>query len=1483
MKTYTNPDQSQGGSNQHVSPRIRIPSNFPTIPLEAVAVYNSMGITTFPLHPPGSGPDRQDGKVPAVKGYRDLEFGWADSATRTRYWGGRTPHNLAILLPSEHVVVDLDSKPDYGASARDWANSRPELKDALHVSTRGGRHLYFQCRDLPPILKVDGTPRNSPLSNQLDSRVGAELFLPGMHITVPPSKRPCGYVYQWVGCGEPPVISWKALQDVFGFEIPRQAHGHGHQIERAWEQLQMNHKGDLRTLDIIKLFTRAGNYGKALGGTEKKHTVRCPFCEEHGDGGRNWSPNDSSTVVFEASEGRRAAFYCSHAHCESRKLPEAIAAFDASHPDLVDECCGERYRPRVILPGEGQPVSLFVRDVAKELSCLPGYYVRGEEVVQIRSRPKSGSGTKLQQLTPRAAITAFEEQIEFGIHKPSRNGESRFVPKSMTMDVASTLLESHPLKDKLPAIGRVLQVPIPVQGEDGIIEFPMHGYDSRHQTYLDPAAPQIAPVSHDEALTIIRDLLGDAQSGGFPWQDDLSQTSAISRLLTPFCRGLMRWEKTPVFIMLANQPRLGKDTIAMMVSTLYTGEGAVGPPLEKDGDAEMRKRITSALRTGNPFFHIANLRGHINYPSLEAATDASLLWKDRCLGHSRELELPNEAEYSLSMNVGATLTADLNARAIFIRLRYPGENPNARTFRHPNLLQWVRSNRPRLLGALFALVKRWEERGRPEGPTPFASFPTWSRIVGGIMTACELGDPCIRPPDIKTQVGDRDTEDMRRIYISAHERFANAPINKTQIYEIMRTGEEWPFPYFNLDNRDDQTKFGRILERFDGLVLSGIEMNIDASDRTRKKYTFTRTDKSEDGRGPTGPPMQTSRTSRTSHTCTQDASAVGTEGTGCPSPSHHASEGEHPSTRQFEVRNVSEFAGSSPSYTYVKTQDGLAAVEAALRSAQEKAVALDIETSGKEKGDALDPRKGDIRLLQLAVGDNVYVIDLQAVNASIGPVLEVLRHCHLIGHNLRFDLSFLAKRYGFTASSVFCTMTASRILHAGDDAPAHDLASVLDRVLNVRIQKEHGASDWSGALAPEQLDYAARDVVHLVRLADELKASLRAASLQDTADLEMSTLLVAVSLQNEGIEVDIEHAKSLRDRYQQDASAEEQELGKLAGSSFNPDSPQQVKAVLGQRGYAIKDTKEDTLSQINDPVASKLVRYRRSKKSVEACDALLDHIEADGRVHASFDPLKARTGRFSSSNPNMQNIPRGELRSCIRAKKGHKLIGGDYSQIELRVAAALSKELLMIVAFAAGTDLHVQTASLVLNKDKLLIGKEERQLAKAVNFGLLFGQRAEGLVEYARKSYGVTLTREQAESYRSAFLNAYPHFANWQSRQADAANSAEEVRTILGRRRLLPSGRENWWKRYSSLLNTPVQGSAADGLKRALCRLHTELPTGSRIVSCIHDEILVEAPDQEAETVEAMVEQIMVEEMKKLFPDVHITVEVKTIETWAEK
>ena len=189
METYTHSEQSQGFPKQHVSPRILIPSSFPTSPLKAAQLYAAMGVTVFPLHPPGSGTGRKDGKVPAIKGYRDLKPDWSDSAMRYRHWGGANPCNLGILLPPQHVVVDLDSKSDNGASVRKWADLQPELKEVLHVSTRGGQHIYFRCPDLPTILKPDGTPRGTPLRSTLPGDVGAELFVSGMHITVPPSRR----------------------------------------------------------------------------------------------------------------------------------------------------------------------------------------------------------------------------------------------------------------------------------------------------------------------------------------------------------------------------------------------------------------------------------------------------------------------------------------------------------------------------------------------------------------------------------------------------------------------------------------------------------------------------------------------------------------------------------------------------------------------------------------------------------------------------------------------------------------------------------------------------------------------------------------------------------------------------------------------------------------------------------------------------------------------------------------------------------------------------------------------------------------------------------------------------------------------------------------------------------------------------------------------------------------------------------------------
>jgi DNA polymerase I len=196
--------------------------------------------------------------------------------------------------------------------------------------------------------------------------------------------------------------------------------------------------------------------------------------------------------------------------------------------------------------------------------------------------------------------------------------------------------------------------------------------------------------------------------------------------------------------------------------------------------------------------------------------------------------------------------------------------------------------------------------------------------------------------------------------------------------------------------------------------------------------------------------------------------------------------------------------------------------------------------------------------------------------------------------------------------------------------------------------------------------------------------------------------------------------------------------------------------------------------------------------------------------------------------------------------------------------------------------MHKQTAAAVLAKALEAINKDDRQTAKAVNFRLIFGQRAKGLVAYALANYGVRLTLPQAEQLRRKFFAHYQGIAQWHTKADLRAPFVLEGRTLLGRRRL-PEPEARDWDKFQLLVNFPVQGTAADGLKKALVRLYAELPPGVLIISCVHDEVILEAAPEEAEEVMRWALEIMIEEMSSLLPGVPIEVEGKICVNWSEK
>jgi len=385
--------------------------------------------------------------------------------------------------------------------------------------------------------------------------------------------------------------------------------------------------------------------------------------------------------------------------------------------------------------------------------------------------------------------------------------------------------------------------------------------------------------------------------------------------------------------------------------------------------------------------------------------------------------------------------------------------------------------------------------------------------------------------------------------------------------------------------------------------------------------------------------------------------------------------------------------------------------------------------------------------------------------------------------------------------------------------------------------------------------------------------------------LESDLLPYVVEMEATGIAVDVDRLVSIRDASQVDAERSSQALREALGNpELNPSSPLQLLAALRENGMTLDSTREEELKANDDgQLVPLILGYRGAQKRAQQAVSLLDHVRSDGRIHARFEPTGTATGRFSAREPNLQNVGRGELRTAFAAPDGRCLVVADYSQIELRAAAAIAGERKMIASYEAGEDLHRKTAAAVLGVAQEEIEKSDRQLAKAVNFGLLYGQSAPGLVRYAATSYGVQLPDQQAQEIRKAFFRTYTRIRQWHGRShQEAERGVKEVRTRLRRRRLIP-GKASNWERFTALVNTPVQGGAADGMKQAIILVAQRLPQAAHLVATVHDELVVESREEDGEAVREILTESMTEAMAALFPEVPIEVEARTCGNWSEK
>ena len=451
---------------------------------------------------------------------------------------------------------------------------------------------------------------------------------------------------------------------------------------------------------------------------------------------------------------------------------------------------------------------------------------------------------------------------------------------------------------------------------------------------------------------------------------------------------------------------------------------------------------------------------------------------------------------------------------------------------------------------------------------------------------------------------------------------------------------------------------------------------------------------------------------------------------------------------------------------------------------------------------------------------------------------------------------------------------------------SHKLEDVVRRELALELDKDHQKADWGGQLTDEMLAYAATDTKVLLPLADTLALKAKEAKLELAAEIECRALAAMTWMANAGLPFDrkgwTEHLKGLA----KEKSRLTKELDELVpecpdGKARNWNSHLQVKEALGLAGVELPNIQERTLSRIDHPLAKILLKYKKVSTMLSNYGPkLLGFVSEGDRIYADWHQIGAGTGRMSCSKPALQQLP-PEVKRYVRAPEGRMLIKADYSQIELRIAAKISGDQGMLAAYQNGEDLHLRTAKSLADAG---VGKVDRKLAKAVNFGLLYGQGARGLKDYARKEYEIDITLEEAALYKRRFFGTYPGLAAWHERERQRMKHGEtETRTLTGRRRTRVTKFTEW-------VNAPVQGTGADGLKLALALLwerRAECP-GAVPVACVHDEILVECDEDEDEKVKAWLEKAMIDGMDEVLngpevggPRVPVEVETQITKTWA--
>ena len=558
---------------------------------------------------------------------------------------------------------------------------------------------------------------------------------------------------------------------------------------------------------------------------------------------------------------------------------------------------------------------------------------------------------------------------------------------------------------------------------------------------------------------------------------------------------------------------------------------------------------------------------------------------------------------------------------------------------------------------------------------------------------------------------------------------------------------------------------------------------------------------------------------------------------------------------------------------------------------------LTIKTVTRE-GNILDKR---IKYIFLSVdGKKIYYVEENSIHKL--EYIFTSNEIKKLGYNLKDDYIAL-KPYGIKLENIYFDITIAEYLIDSMSSTSYECSAIAMKYLTKKVKTKEELLG-KGVKAKKYQDLSFEELSsHISQIIDTVKSvmpimeeNLKESNMDGLLyHVEMPLVEVLADMEYEGVKVDKEKLNELGSQFKEIIKKLESEIYEISGEEFNINSPKQLGVILFEKlglpvikktktGYS---TNAEVLDKLKDqsPIIDKIIEYRQIVKLnstyVEGLLSIINPI--DGRIHSSFNQTITTTGRISSTEPNLQNIPvklemGRNIRKVFISDKECKLVDADYSQVELRVLAHMSQDETMIDAFKHNEDIHTKTASQVFNVSMDEVTSKQRSDAKAVNFGIVYGKSDFGLSE------DLNIPVKQAKEYIENYFNKYNKIKEFMDNIIDDASSNGYVTTILNRRRYIPEIKSsNFMLRNAgkrAAMNAPIQGSAADIIKIAMINVYKKLEENnlkSKLILQVHDELIVEAVDSEID----IVKKIVKDEMENaVCLDVNLDVDLNIGDSW---